>query len=115
MLPPEPLARRSMREQIRGSGRFVCREGGAVLHRAVLRALEHAAAKAIPAYAAMSAPDRARALAARTGFDEAALLDAFVSDTPVLDVSRLQRLELARRRLRQQTLFSEGNPHALER
>jgi hypothetical protein len=115
MLPPEPLARRSMREQIRGSGRFVCREGGAVLHRAVLRALEDVAVKAIPGYAAMGAMDRARALAARSGIDEASLLDAFVSDTPVLDVSRLQQLEQVRRRLRQQTLSSQGNRHALER
>jgi hypothetical protein len=71
----EPAAaRRSLAEQIRGTGQFAVREGdGESLHAATLRALSEAAARRIPGYVRMPQAERAAALAGLTGFDR----DAF--------------------------------------
>ena len=73
---PEPR-RRSMAEQIRGSGYFALKFGeGAALHAAAVRALAEAAHRRIPAYARLSRPQRAAALGKATGLDGEALMSA---------------------------------------
>jgi hypothetical protein len=72
-----PAGRRSLAEQIRGTGQFAVREGdGEALHAATLRALSEAAARRIPGYARMSPGERAAALAELTGFDREAFTAA---------------------------------------
>jgi hypothetical protein len=61
-------ARRSLAEQIRGTGRFALRFGGGrALHAATARALRDAAIIKLPAYDQMSGSERAAALAGLTG------------------------------------------------
>jgi hypothetical protein len=73
---PEPR-RRSMAEQIRGSGYFALRFGeGAPLHEAAVRALTEAARRRIPAYSRLSQPERAAALGRATGMDGDAIVSA---------------------------------------
>ena len=70
-------ARRSLAEQIRGTGEFLVRNGGAdSLHAAAVRALDEAATKRVPAYARETAQERSAILARLTGFDAGALTDA---------------------------------------
>lgn len=77
LAPPQPAARRSLAEQIRGTGQFALRHGGGEsLQAACARALEEAATRRIPGYALLSAGDRAAALARLTGFDRHALAAA---------------------------------------
>ena len=71
-----PAARRSLAEQIRGTGQFALRYGdGESLHAASLRALTEAAARRVPGYVRLSPADQAAALARLTGFDR----DAFAA------------------------------------
>jgi hypothetical protein len=71
-----PIARRSLAEQIRGTGQFALRHGdGESLHAASLRALTEAAARRVPGYLQLSPLDRAAALARLTGFER----DAFTA------------------------------------
>ena len=74
-LAAEPdRARRSLAEQIRGTGLFVMRFGGGkALHAAAVRALNEAAGRRIGAYARLSAVERIEAVAKLTGADAAAL------------------------------------------
>lgn len=71
--PPEAqpeAARRSLAEQIRGTGQFVMRFGsGAALHAAQVRALDEAARRRISAYAALSAAERSERIAKLAGVD----------------------------------------------
>jgi hypothetical protein len=61
-------ARRSLAEQIRGTGEFTLRFGGGrALHAALVRALREAAVRRLPAYDRMSAEERVAALAKLTG------------------------------------------------
>lgn len=70
-------ARRSLAEQIRGTGKFLVRHGGAEsLHGAAVRALDEAAATRAKGYARASAQERAATLARLTGFDAGALSTA---------------------------------------
>ena len=63
-------ARRSLAEQIRGTGQFALRHGGGdSLHAASVRALDEAAVKRIPRYTRLSIKERAMALAHLTSFD----------------------------------------------
>jgi hypothetical protein len=67
-------ARRSLAEQIRGTGQFTLRFGGGrALHAAVVRALREAAIRKLPAYDRMSSEDRVAALAKLTGVLESEL------------------------------------------
>lgn len=76
---PEPR-RRSMAEQIRGSGYFALKFGdGAPLHEAAVRALTEAARRRIPAYSRLSHPQRAAALGQATGMDGDAIVSAIGS------------------------------------
>jgi hypothetical protein len=74
---PTPSARRSLAEQIRGSGRFLLRHGGAEsLHAACVRALDEAAEARVTGYSRGTAQERAATLARLTGFDAGALTTA---------------------------------------
>lgn len=74
---PRPTARRSLAEQIRGTGQFALRHGdGESLHEAAVRALTEAATRRIPGYTQMPPGDRAEALAGLTGFDRNAFTAA---------------------------------------
>lgn len=74
---PQSTARRSLAEQIRGTGQFALRHGdGESLHDAAVRALTEAATRRIPGYAGMSPGDRAEALADLTGFDRNGITEA---------------------------------------
>ena len=100
--PPDP-ARRSMAEQIRGTGRYVLQHSdGGPLHAAAVRAVTEAARRRIPAYERLSRKQRAAALGKFTGMDGTALTSAME------DLSKRRRnelhntlglLELARRQL----------------
>jgi hypothetical protein len=70
LAPPYEPARRSLAEQILGTGQFALRQGGGeALHAAAVRALDEAAQRRIPGYPHLSAKDRAAALARLTGFE----------------------------------------------
>jgi hypothetical protein len=70
-------ARRSLVEQIRGTGQFELRHGGGdSLLAACVRALDEAARRRVPIYASLSANERAAALARLTGLDRDALAGA---------------------------------------
>ena len=72
-----PMARRSLAEQIRGTGRFALRHGGGEsLHAAAVRALDEVSAQRIAGYRSMPPHDRAAAIARITGFDRDALVAA---------------------------------------
>lgn len=74
---PPQSARRSLAEQIRGTGTFLARHGGAEsLHGAAVRALDEAAEMRVKGYLRRGAPDRAATLARLTGFDAGALTTA---------------------------------------
>lgn len=74
---PLQAARRSLAEQIRGTGQFALRHGsGDALHAASVRALDEAAARRVAGYARLSAKERGTALAELTGLDRHALLKA---------------------------------------
>ncbi|HKE94210.1 MAG TPA: DUF4350 domain-containing protein [Povalibacter sp.] len=63
-------ARRSIAEQIRGTGQFTLRFGaGRAMHAAVVRALHETAASHIPGYARLSAQDQVAAIARLTHTD----------------------------------------------
>ena len=67
-------ARRSLAEQIRGTGQFTLRFGGGrALHSALVRALREAAIKRLPAYDRMSSEERIAAVAKLTGVLESEL------------------------------------------
>ncbi len=99
---PEPR-RRSMAEQIRGSGRFALKHGdGDALHAASVRALTEAARRRIPAYARLSRPQRAAALAKATGMNGDAIvsaIDGVSKRRPNELPNTLGLLEMARRQL----------------
>jgi hypothetical protein len=70
---PDP-ARRSLAEQILGTGRFTLRVGkGQALHAAAVRALREAADRRIPSYSRLPAQERIHALARASRLDGDAL------------------------------------------
>jgi hypothetical protein len=100
--PPE-RARRSLAEQIRGTGSFAWRHGGGEsLHAACVRALDEAATRRIPGYGRSSPKERAAAVARLTGFEWPAL-SAAVHDSRARGGQELRStialLEEARRRI----------------
>ena len=103
LAPQELPTRRSLAEQILGSGRFVMRHGGGdALHAACVRALDEAAQRRINGYGRLHAAGRAASVARLTSVHEAALASAM--ETPgsrrADDVPRaIAVLETARRRL----------------
>ena len=102
-IPPEQTARRSLSEQIRGTGQFVLRFGsGAALHQAQLRALNEAAARRIAGYSALAHAERSHEVARLAGLDVGALTAA-IGFTGKLRSSQFRSamtlLETARRRI----------------
>ena len=97
------LARRSLAEQIRGTGRFAMRLGdGKALHAAAVRALQEAARRRIPRYESLSPQERVAAIAAKSGL-EADALAAAINPVAVRRENELAHtialLETARRRI----------------
>jgi hypothetical protein len=96
-------ARRSLAEQIRGTGQFTLRFGGGrALHAAVVRALREAAIKRLPMYDRMSTEDRVAAIAKLTGVLASELgpaLNYSGSRSPHELRNVIAVLETARRRL----------------
>jgi hypothetical protein len=77
----EPPVRRSLAEQIRGTGRFALHhDGGEPLHAAASRAVDDAARRRVAGWAALDTPGRVQALAAVAGVAPAAL-DAALHDS----------------------------------
>lgn len=78
---PDPPVRRSLAEQIRGTGRFALNhDGGEPLHAATARALDDAARRRVTGWAGLEPRDRVRALSALAGVPPAAL-DAALHDS----------------------------------
>jgi hypothetical protein len=103
LAPMSDGARRSLAEQIRGSGQFAAHhDGGDALHAACVRALEEAASRRVPGYRAKTTRERIELLAQLTGYDRDGLSEAIhharlrreheLADT-------IARLESARRRI----------------
>jgi hypothetical protein len=68
LAPEDAPVRRSLADQIRGTGRFALHhDGGEPLHAATLRALDEAARRRITAWAVLEPRARVRALAAMAG------------------------------------------------
>jgi hypothetical protein len=96
-------ARRSLAEQIRGTGSFAWRHGGGEsLHAACVRALDEAAQRRVPGYGRSSPKERTAAVAHLTGFEWPAL-SAAVHDSRARGGQELRStialLEEARRRI----------------
>jgi hypothetical protein len=100
---PPPTARRSLAEQIRGTGEFAVHHGGGgAMHAACVRALDEAARRRIGGYAHMEAEARAATLARLTGLGPAALAAALHhprTSRPHELRGTIALLETARRRL----------------
>ena len=111
-LAPAPAsARRSLAEQIRGSGQFALRYGGGrSLHAACVRALEEAVLRRVKSYTRLAIDERLTTIAQLTGFDRQALARA-IDSTDYRNAQDLRRtlalLEAARRR----ALIEHGRSH----
>jgi hypothetical protein len=96
-------ARRSLAEQIIGTGQFILRfNGDQALHAATVRALTDVARKQIAHYDRLDTQERTRALARETGLDEEALSYAihFQGKRRAADLRHaIALLEQARRQL----------------
>ncbi len=100
--PPEPV-RRSIAEQIRGTGQFALRFGGGrALHAAMVRALHEAARRRIPGYASLPVPDQIEAIARIAGIDSESLAMT-INHSGARSATELRNavmaLELTRRKL----------------
>lgn len=96
-------ARRSLAEQIRGTGQFTMRFGGGqALHGAAVRSLKEAATRRISAYERMPSEERVATLSRLTGFD-ADKLAAAINYSGARRANELRSaialLEAARRRI----------------
>jgi hypothetical protein len=96
-------ARRSLAEQIVGTGRFTLRfGGGSALHAAVVRALRETAERHLSGYRALGSEERIALLARSTAMDEEALTEA-INHTGPRRRRELRKvialLETARRRI----------------
>jgi hypothetical protein len=77
LLPDPDPARRSLGEQILGTGRFIFRAGGAhALHTAAMQALDRVAEQKLRGYARMAEPERITVLAESTAIEAARLTTA---------------------------------------
>lgn len=112
-LMSEPdLARRSLAEQIRGTGQFALRFGGGrALHAAAIRALDETAARLVPHYERLGGEERITTLAPLTGFGTDAL-SAALDRAAARNAHELRKaiatLELARRHMTQTTRRHHG-------
>jgi len=96
-------ARRSIAEQIRGTGQFTIRlGGGTALHRAMVRALHEAATRRLSGYGALAQPERIDAIARATQMDRETLEQAMNhagTRRPNELAHMINTLETARRRI----------------
>ncbi len=108
---PTETARRSLAEQIRGTGLFALRfGGGAGLHAAMVRALRDAALRHLPAYDRLSSNERVAAIAQLSGLsadDLGPQLNYSGERSPHEMRNAIAVLETARRRL----LTYKRSPH----
>jgi hypothetical protein len=80
---PPDSARRSLAEQIRGTGQFALRYGhGTALHAAVARALGEAAGRRISSYARLPPDERVAAIATLTGLESGEIAAAMNAGAP---------------------------------
>jgi hypothetical protein len=97
------LARRSLAEQILGTGRFTLRFGGGrALHAAAVRALHETAHRHLSGYGSMHGEARIAAVASNTGMDETSLAEAinYAGPRKIGDLRKvITLLETARRRI----------------
>jgi len=103
MAVPDP-ARRSLADQIRGTGRFTLRFGdGRALHTATVRALHETAARRVPHFERLADEARIEALAPVVGLSTSELsaaLDRAVGRNPHELLKAIATLESARRHLK---------------
>lgn len=112
MAAPSTASRRSLAEQIRGTGYFTLRHGREALHRAMCRALDRAARAHVPGFAAMTPAERTAAIATASDIDAATLdelLQPAIASRARSLLSAVAQLELVRRKLLSQTT---GRQHA---
>jgi hypothetical protein len=111
LVAPSERARRSLAEQILGTGRFVLRVGGgAALAAAARRALHEAASRRIVGYERLGGAAQAEAVASLAGVNArelAAALDAEQSARPLELRAKLALLEAARRELISRSQWSK--------
>ena len=101
LIPADPPLRRSLAEQIRGTGRFALRYGGgAALHAACVRAMRTAAMRRIPGFGSMGAADQIAAMA-QAGETSAASLGAALQyeGTTRSLLTAMAQLESVRRKI----------------
>jgi hypothetical protein len=115
MATPEP-ARRSLAEQIRGTGQFALRfGGGSALHAAAVRALLESAERSIPGFSRFGSEERIAKLARRSGFEARSLGEAINYTGPRTGNElrqALMLLEAARRAITDKTIHREGSGNA---
>jgi hypothetical protein len=111
LVAPSERARRSLAEQVLGTGRFALRVGGgAALVSAARRALHEAAARRIVGYDRLAVAAQAESVAALAHLDArelAAALDSNQSVRPVELRAKLALLEAARRELVSRSQWSK--------
>jgi hypothetical protein len=116
---PEPTARRSLAEQIRGTGRFALHHGGSEsLHAATVRALDEAARRRVAGYAQLQAKARTDAVARLAGVEASALATAVFNPRarrPHEFRGTIALLEATRRRLIANKARSSHGNDAIER
>lgn len=105
-----PAERRSMREQVAGTGDFLRHHAPAALHAAQVRALHEAARARLPGAARMGRPALAEAIAQATGVRAADLERALQPRASHFIAVDLELLELARRRLATPPSPQPANP-----
>jgi hypothetical protein len=111
LVAPSERARRSLAEQVLGTGRFALRVGGgAALVAAARRALHEAAARRIVGYERFAVAAQAQAVAGLARVDAgelAAALDPALSSRPLELRAKLALLEAARRELVSRSQWSK--------
>jgi hypothetical protein len=115
MAIPEPV-RRSLAEQIRGTGQFALRFGGGrALHAAAVRALLESADRSIPGFSRLGSEERVARLAQRSGLGARSLSEAINYTGPRAGSElrqSLMLLEAARRAITDKTIHREGSGNA---
>jgi hypothetical protein len=111
LVAPSESARRSLAEQVLGTGRFALRVGGgAALVAAAGRALHEAAARRIAGYERLAVPAKAEAVAGLAGVDARELASALATEQsarPLELRAKLALLEAARRELVSRSQWSK--------
>ena len=111
LAPAFASARRSLADQIRGSGHFALQYGdGRSLHAACVRALEEAARRRISGYASLEPNEQSAALARVTSFDRESLAAA-IHHPRMRTAGELHRTIALLEAARRETLKRRRNNH----